>query len=111
MIRESIVRSHARAVENMILVGNSADGAFGTGGAAPDGLVTLAAADSDKTQSGTAFASGAFRLTFAFEMRTGVRASSTGKRIRLLQTFHFCYYYSTPLKVSLIFSETLSSNA
>ena len=57
LIRESVIRSHARAVENMILVGNHADGAFGTGGAAPDGLVTLAAADSDKTQSGTAFAS------------------------------------------------------
>ncbi len=57
LIRESIVRSHARAVENMILVGNHAEGAFGTGGAAPDGLITLAAADSDKTQSATAFAS------------------------------------------------------
>ena len=57
LIRESVIRSHARAVENMILVGNHADGAFGTGGAAPDGLVTLAAADSDKTQSATAFAS------------------------------------------------------
>ena len=57
LIRESVIRSHARAVENMILVGNHADGAFGTSGAAPDGLVTLAAADSDKTQSGTAFAS------------------------------------------------------
>ena len=57
LIRESIVRSHARAVENMILAGNHADGAFGTGGAAPDGLITLAAADSDKTQSATAFAS------------------------------------------------------
>ena len=57
LIRESVIRSHARAVENMILVGNSADGAFGTGGAAPDGIITLAAADSDKTQSATAFAS------------------------------------------------------
>ena len=57
LIRESIVRSHARAVENMILAGNHADGAFGTSGAAPDGLITLAAADSDKTQSATAFAS------------------------------------------------------
>ena len=57
LIRESVIRSHARAVENMILVGNHADGAFGTSGAAPDGLVTLAAADSDKTQSTTAFAS------------------------------------------------------
>ena len=57
MIRESVIRSHARAVENMILAGNHADGAFGTGGAAPDGIITLAAADSDKTQSATAFAS------------------------------------------------------
>ena len=57
LIRESVIRSHARAVENMILVGNSADRAFGTGGAAPDGIITLAAADSDKTQSATAFAS------------------------------------------------------
>ena len=57
LIRESVIRSHARAVENMILAGNHADGAFGTGGAAPDGIITLAAADSDKTQSATAFAS------------------------------------------------------
>jgi hypothetical protein len=57
LIRESIIRSHARAVENMILAGNHADGTFGTGGAAPDGLITLAQADSDKTQSATAFAS------------------------------------------------------
>ena len=57
LIRESVIRSHARAVENMILAGNHADGAFGTGGAAPDGIITLAAADSDKTQSATAVAS------------------------------------------------------
>ena len=57
LIRESVIRSHARAVENMILAGNHADGPFGTGGAAPDGIITLAAADSDKTQSATAFAS------------------------------------------------------
>lgn len=57
LIREAVVRSHARAVEAMILVGNHADGPFGTGGAAPAGLVALAAADSDKTQSATAFAS------------------------------------------------------
>ena len=57
LIRESVIRSHARAVENMILAGNHADGACGTGGAAPDGIITLAAADSDKTQSATAFAS------------------------------------------------------
>ena len=57
LIRESVIRSHARAVENMILAGNHADGAVGTGGEAPDGIITLAAADSDKTQSATAFAS------------------------------------------------------
>ena len=57
LIREAVIRSHARAVEAMILVGNSADGPFGTGGASPSGIITLAAADSDKTQSTTAFAS------------------------------------------------------
>ena len=57
LIREAVIRSQARAVEAMILVGNSADGPFGTGGASPDGIITLAAADSDKTQSTTAFAS------------------------------------------------------
>jgi HK97 family phage prohead protease len=67
LIRESIIRSHARAVENMILVGNHADGTFGTGGAAPDGLIALAAADSDKTQSSAAFgaADGTAKLTAA----------------------------------------------
>lgn len=49
LIRESMVRSHARAIENALLVGNHADGAFGTGGAAFNGLVALAAADSDTT--------------------------------------------------------------
>jgi len=57
LIRESIVRSHARAVENAVLLGNNADGAFGTGGASFDGLWTLAEADSDVTQTTTAFAS------------------------------------------------------
>ncbi len=42
LIRDSMVRSHARAIENAILVGNHADGAFGTGGSSFDGLVTLA---------------------------------------------------------------------
>jgi HK97 family phage prohead protease len=46
LIRESMVRSHARAIENALLVGNMADGAFGTGGASFDGLVSLAVADS-----------------------------------------------------------------
>lgn len=38
LIRESIVRSHARAVEHAILLGNHADGVYGTAGAAFNGL-------------------------------------------------------------------------
>ena len=57
LIRESMIRSHARAVENAILAGDDADGAFGTGGASFEGLLHLARNDSDYTQSGTAFAS------------------------------------------------------
>ena len=57
LIRESIVRSHARAVENAMLLGNNADGAFGTSGASFDGIWHLAEADSDVTVSATAFAS------------------------------------------------------
>ena len=57
LIRESMVRSHARAMENAILAGDDADGAFGTSGAAFEGLLHLARNDSDFTQSSTAFAS------------------------------------------------------
>ena len=57
LIRESMVRSHARSIESGLLVGNLADGPFGTSGACFDGIVTLASGDSHKTQSGTAFAS------------------------------------------------------
>ena len=57
LIRESMVRSHARAMENAILAGDDADGAFGTSGAAFEGLLHLARNDSDYTQSTTAFAS------------------------------------------------------
>ena len=32
LIRESMVRSHARGIENAILVGNHADGTYGTSG-------------------------------------------------------------------------------
>jgi HK97 family phage prohead protease len=56
LIRESMVRSHARAIENAMLAGDDADGAFGTGGAAFEGLLHLARNDSDFTQSATAFA-------------------------------------------------------
>ena len=57
LIRESMVRSHSRAVENSILAGDDADGAFGTSGASYEGLLHLARGDSDFTQSTTAFAS------------------------------------------------------
>ena len=55
LIRESMVRSHSRAIENMVLTGNHADGAFGTGGASPDGLVKIA---DDKAQQSNDGASG-----------------------------------------------------
>ncbi len=56
LIRESMVRSHARSIENSILAGDDADGVFGTGGASFEGLLHLARNDSDYTQSATAFA-------------------------------------------------------
>ena len=55
LIRESIVRAHARGIENALLLGNHADGVYGTSGAAFEGLVTMAG--SNKIQSATAFAS------------------------------------------------------
>ena len=56
LIREAVIRSHARAVENMILVGNNADGAFGTGGASPAGFVTIANSANQRTTTSEAFA-------------------------------------------------------
>lgn len=59
LIRETIVRSHARGVENAFLAGNHADGVYTSG--AFDGLIALAAANSGarRTQSATAYASDA----------------------------------------------------
>jgi len=57
LIRESMIRSHARGIENSILAGDDADGAYGTSGATYEGLLHLARNDSDYTQSSTAFAS------------------------------------------------------
>ena len=56
LIRESMVRSHARAIENAILVGDDADCAFGTSGASFEGLCHLAANDSNTTQPSGTFA-------------------------------------------------------
>ena len=69
LIRESMVRSHARAIENAILAGDDADGAFGTGGAAFEGLLHLARNDSDFTQSSTAFASDTVTAAELLSMR------------------------------------------
>ena len=38
LIRESMVRSHARGIENAILAGNHSDGVYGTSGTSFDGL-------------------------------------------------------------------------
>ena len=58
LIREQMVRSHARAIENAILAGDDADGAFGTSGASFEGLLHLARNDSDYTQPSGTFAAG-----------------------------------------------------
>jgi HK97 family phage prohead protease/HK97 family phage major capsid protein len=69
LIRESMVRSHARAIENSILAGDDADGVFGTSGASFEGLLHLARNDSDYTQSAEAFATDKIVATDLLEMR------------------------------------------
>ena len=69
LIRESMVRSHARGIENAILAGDDADGAYGTGGAAFEGLLHLARNDSDFTQSATAFATDTVTAAELLSMR------------------------------------------
>ena len=69
LIRESMVRSHARSIENSILAGDDADGVFGTGGASFEGLLHLARNDSDFTQSATAFATDTVTAAELLSMR------------------------------------------
>ena len=69
LIRESMVRAHARGIENAILAGDDADGIYGTSGATFEGLLHLARNDSDYTQSSTAFASEKLVATDLLEMR------------------------------------------
>ena len=69
LIRESMVRSHARAIENAMLAGDDADGAFGTGGASFEGLLHLARNDSDFTQTATAFATDTVTAADLLSMR------------------------------------------
>lgn len=70
LIREAMIRSHARSVENAILLGNHADGAFTSG--TFDGLVTMADADSDTITSTTAFPSDALTANALFGLRKGM---------------------------------------
>ena len=69
LIRESMVRSHARAIENAVLAGDDADGVFGTSGASFEGLLHLARNDSDYTQSSTAFATDTVTAAELLSMR------------------------------------------
>ena len=73
LIRESIVRSHARGVENALLAGDHADGVYGTGGAAPSGLIRLAtignSGTSHQSTSATAFASESLTAADLLNMR------------------------------------------
>ena len=69
LIRESMVRSHARSIENSILAGDDADGVFGTSGASFEGLLHLARNDSDYTQSATAFATDTVTAAELLSMR------------------------------------------
>ena len=55
LIRESIVRSHAKGIENALLLGNHSTGVYTSG--TFDGLIKMASADSDETHSATAVAS------------------------------------------------------
>ena len=69
LIRESMVRAHARGIENALLAGDDADGAYGTSGASFEGLLHLARNDSDYTQSTTAVASDKIVASDLLEMR------------------------------------------
>lgn len=55
LIRETIIRSHARGIENALLAGNHADGVYTSG--IFNGLIKLASTSSRYTQSATAYAS------------------------------------------------------
>ena len=73
LINESMVRSHARAVERAMLIGSSAIGSF-------DGLTTIATANSDVVANTTAFASDALTSDHLIGLRKamgkyGVRPS------------------------------------
>ena len=70
LIREQIIRSHARGVENAMLLGNFTDGVYTSG--AFNGLVKIASTSSRNIQSATAFAS---------ELLTGAQLLSARKNM------------------------------
>jgi HK97 family phage prohead protease len=67
LIRESIVRSHAKGIENALLLGNHATGVYTSG--TFDGLIKMASADSDETQSATAVATDTLTAAELLSMR------------------------------------------
>ena len=73
LLRDALVRSQARSVENAILLGNHADGAFGTSGDSFDGLITLAEADGQVIQpSGTFAATDVITAEDLLQLRKGM---------------------------------------
>jgi HK97 family phage prohead protease/HK97 family phage major capsid protein len=67
LIRESIVRSHAKGIENALLLGNQTGGVYTSG--TFDGLIKMAADDSDFTQSATAVATDTVTAAELLNMR------------------------------------------
>jgi len=71
LIRESMVRAHARGIENAILAGNNGNGVYSSG--AFDGLIQMATADNSSashvTVSGTAFATDKLTAAQLLDMR------------------------------------------
>jgi HK97 family phage prohead protease len=67
LIRESIVRSHAKGIENALLLGNHSTGVYTSG--TFDGLIKMASADSDETQSATAVATDTLTAAELLSMR------------------------------------------
>lgn len=65
LIRESMVRSHARSLEAMILAGNHGDGPFGTGNASPDGLIKIADDDGNQSNAGASGFASSDKITAA----------------------------------------------
>ena len=70
LIREGMVRSHARSVENAILLGNHTDGQFSSG--IFDGLIQMAAADGNENTATTVGSLDALTAADLFSLRKGL---------------------------------------